>query len=409
MKYLNKISIFLMAGLLMWGIQSCKDLTELNIDPNGVSLEKANPNLILSTVLTEAAILYNKFGYETSAGLMQHTQKDAWFTEHNNYSWDPEDWGVYYDILRNNKIVYEKAVNDDLKFHQGVALIMKSFVFGQIADLWGDAPYSHALSGDQGSAEDLLPLYDRQEDIYTGILADLEEAVDLLSGDPEEYREIFPEADVIYNGDPSKWQKFGNALRLRYLMRISNKKDVENEFVQIVQNEPIIDNNDVNAYMNFPGSNEETAWPNNAVYDASGSNFRRIRPAATLVETLRDRNDPRIGIWFAKVEIPTQPSTSVPNNTIVDGIRYLSPDTISEFNINTNLDYVGVPTQMVIPSGYNLNPTPGQTSQNKFVSYLHERYADVTGPLLNARLMSYAEVQFLLAEAAQKGWMDDAE
>src|SRR5699024_73599 len=47
--------------------------------------------------------------------------------------------------------------------------------------------------------------------------------------------------------------------------------------------------------------------------------------------------------------------------------------------------------------------------QNKFVSYLHERYADVTGPLLNARLMSYAEVQFLLAEAAQKGWMDDAE
>lgn len=406
MKYLNKITILILAGFMVWGTQSCKDLTELNINPNGVDIEKANANLILTTVLTQAGVAYNDLGYGDAAGVMQHTQKDAWFGGHNNYDWDPEDWGGYYNMLRNNEAVYEKAVANDLKFHQGVALVMKAFLFGQITDLWGDAPYVNALKGDEGEPENLMPVYDSQEVIYQGILDDLAEASNLLSGSPDSYREIFPSADVIYGGNPAKWRKFANSLRLRYLMRISNKKDVGSEFASIAQNQPIFQSNDDNAYLNFTGSSEATAWPSNAIFDGgSGSNYRRIHPAATLVEVMRERNDPRMAIWFKPVEIPTAASTDYPDNTIVDGVRYFTPESIAEFKLNTNPDYVGLPTQLTIPSGYNLNPTPGQTSQTQFSSYLHERYATAGGPLLNARLMSYAEVKFLLAEAAQKGWI----
>ena len=311
MKYLNKISILLLAAIMALGIQSCKDLTELNINPNGVDLEKANANLILSTVLTQAAQNYVGVGYGNASGVMQHTQKDAWFGGHNNYDWGPSDWGGYYSMLRNNKAVYDKAVENDLKFHQAVSLVMKAFIFGQITDLWGDAPYTNALNGDVGGNENLLPAYDSQEVIYNGILADLAEASSILSAAPDSYKEIFPDADVIYGGDPIKWQKFANSLRLRYLMRISNKKDVGSEFASIANSQPIFTSNDDNAYMNYTGSNETTAWPENSVFDGTGgSNFRRIHPAATLVEALRERNDPRIHIWFAKVELPT-PSTTV--------------------------------------------------------------------------------------------------
>ena len=408
MKYLQKISIVFLAVLMVWGLNSCRDLTELNINPNGVDIEKANANLILSTVITRAGVQYNDLGFGDASGVMQHTQKDAWFSGHNNYDWSPEDWGGYYDILRNNKAVYEKAVANDLKFHQGVALVMRAFVFGQITDLWGDAPYTNALKGDEGSQENLLPSYDSQEVIYEGILADLSEAASLLSGSPDSYSEIFPEADPLYGGNPAKWQKFANSLRLRYLMRISNKKEVGNEFANVAQ-QPIFTSNDDNAYLNFTGANETTAWPSNAVFDASGSNYRRIHPAATLVEIMRDRNDPRMDVWFTRVEIPTAASTTIPNNTIVDGVRYFHPDTIESLNLNTNPDFVGIPAQLTNPSAYNLNPTPGQTSQTKFSSYLDEIYAEAGGPLLNARLMSYAEVEFLLAEAAQKGWISGAE
>lgn len=410
MKYINKISIIFLAVLMVWGSQSCHDLTELNINPNGVSIEKANANLILATVLTSASQSYNGLGFGNIAGVVQHTQKDAWSGGHNNYDWGPEDWGGYYSMLRNNEKVYEKALANDLRFHQGVALVMKSFIFAQITDYWGDAPYTNALNGDVGGTENLLPAYDSQEVIYNGILADLAEASSLLSGSRDSYKEIFPDADVIFHGDPSKWRKFANSLRLRYLMRISNKKDVQSEFASIAQNEPLLSSNADNAYMNYPGSNDATAWPSNTEFDGTnGSNFRRIHPAETLVEAMRERNDPRMPIWFSKVEVPTQASTTIPNNTVVDGIRYFTPDSIAELNLNTNLDYVGLPTQLTIPSGYNLNPTPGQTSQTKVASYLSDLYKQAGGSLLNARLMSYAEVEFLLAEAAQKGWISGAE
>ncbi|HLU94172.1 MAG TPA: SusD/RagB family nutrient-binding outer membrane lipoprotein, partial [Membranihabitans sp.] len=244
MKYLNKISILLLAAIMALGIQSCKDLTELNINPNGVDLEKANANLILSTVLTQAAQNYVSVGYGNASGVMQHTQKDAWFSGHNNYDWGPSDWGGYYSMLRNNEAVYDKAVENDLKFHQAVSLVMKAFIFGQITDLWGDAPYTNALNGDIGGNENLLPAYDSQEVIYSGILADLAEASSILSAAPDSYKEIFPDADVIYGGDPIKWQKFANSLRLRYLMRISNKKDVGSEFASIANSQPIFTSND---------------------------------------------------------------------------------------------------------------------------------------------------------------------
>ncbi|SMO50655.1 SusD/RagB family nutrient-binding outer membrane lipoprotein [Fodinibius sediminis] len=413
MKYFNNILFVVLALVLGLSVPSCKDLTELNENPNGVPEGKANADLILSTVLTDAAATYTHLGYQDAAGVMQHTQKDAWFSGHNNYDWGPRDWGNYYSMLRNNQTVYEKAVENEMAFHQGVSLVMKSFIYAQITDLWGDAPYSDALKGNLGGAENISPTYDTQKAIYQGIIADLKEADQLLSKGKNSYPEIFAEtekADIIYNGDPAKWQKFANSLLLRYLMRVSEKMDVQSEFVNIVQSQPIFESNEDHALMNFPGSNERSAWPNNTVFDGTdGSNFRRIRPAETLVEALRERNDPRMGVWFANVEVPTRISDEYPHNEIVDGVRYLHADQVDESQVNTNPDYVGVPTQMTTPSGYNLNPTPGQTSNNRFVSYLHDRYRNASGPLLNARLMTYAELNFILAEAAHKGWLADAE
>ncbi|GAA5224743.1 SusD/RagB family nutrient-binding outer membrane lipoprotein [Membranihabitans marinus] len=412
----NIFVLVLFLGLTL-SLQSCKDLTELNINPNGIAIEKANANLILATVLTETAKTYNSMGYGTGAGIMQHTQKDAWFGSHNSYDWGPQDWGGYYNILRNNKAVYDKAVEGDLKFHQGVSLVMKAFLFGQIADLWGDAPYLNALNGIDGGNENLLPEYDSQEVIYKGVIADLKEAAQLLSSPKDSYKEILPSADVYYNGDPVKWQKFANSLLLRYLMRVSNKMDVQSDFVSVAQSGDIFQSNDDSALMPFLGQSDSDAWPANAdprFDDTNGSNYRRIRPAATLVESLRSKNDPRIAVWFEKVEIPTQFITeeqkgTIEHNTIIDGIRYFEQDSVSLVAVSTNQDYVGLPTHLGLPSGFNYNPTPGQTSENKFVSYLNEMYRDASGDLLNARLMTYTEVNFLLAEAAHKGWLSGAE
>ena len=58
------------------------------------------------------------------------------------------------------------------------------------------------------------------------------------------------------------------------------------------------------AAMAYVGNNADDAWPSNSVYDASGSNFRRIKMCATFVDKLQSLNDPRLDLWAKKVEIP---------------------------------------------------------------------------------------------------------
>lgn len=410
MKNIHKKTLILL--VLFTSFFSCKDLTELNENPNGVQSDQVNPNLIMPTVLTEAARLYLNLGYQDIAGVVQHTQKDAWSSGHNDYDWSNQSWGGYYDILRNNALLYDRAVALNFEYHQGVALVMRAFMFGLITDLWGDAPYTNALKGELGGTDNITPAFDSQEAIYAGILADLEKANTLLSKPKGEYSGIVDNVDVYYSGNPASWQKFANSLALRYFMRISSKKaDVAKAGIEkIVSNPaqyPIITKNTEDATMSFPGTSDGTAWPANTVFDASGSNYRRIKMAATLVESLQALKDPRLAIWANKVEVPLVVDATLPAGTdkIVDGKRMLSPDKVGTTVVNTNPEYVGLPASVsALPSAYNLNPTPGQTSFNPHVSFLNNIYKQATGPLLKARLVSAAEVRFILAEASLKGW-----
>lgn len=392
---------------------ACEDLTETNVNPNGVQPGVVNPNLVMPTVLSEAGRIYVNLGYQDIAGVVQHTQKDAWSSGHNDYDWGgSQSWKDYYDVLRNNKLVYDRAVEMEMEFHQGVSLVMKSFMFGLITDLWGDAPYTSAVNGEALGEENINPVFDSQETIYTGILADLESANTLLSKSVEDYTGIVEDADVYFGGDPEAWRKFANSLLLRYYMRISDKKpDVAKAGIEKIVNNPatypIITSSDDDATMGFPGTSVNTSWPANTVFDISGSNYRRIKMARTLVEVLQTKNDPRIGVWANKVEIPLVVDPMLPADTdeIIDGVRYLSPDKVGDEDIDTDPEYVGLPTAFsALPSTYNLNPTPGQTSYNPHVSFLNDIYKQATGPLLRARLISAAEVNFILAEAALKGY-----
>src|SRR5688500_10338877 len=102
MKLINK-KFIVFSLLLSFAFLSCEDLTETNINPNGIAPTNGHPNLILPTVLSETGKLYVNLGYQDIAGVVQHTQKDAWSEGHNDYDWGgSQDWSGYYAILRNN-------------------------------------------------------------------------------------------------------------------------------------------------------------------------------------------------------------------------------------------------------------------------------------------------------------------
>ncbi len=409
LKIVLTISILITSSLF-----SCKEhLVKLNDNPNGVKPELGHPNLVLSTVLVETGKLTVNYGFQDIAGVIQHTQKDGWGSGHNEYDWkQSNDWAGIYGILRNNKYVYERSVELGFELQQGVSLVMKCYLFGLIADLWGDAPYSQALMGD----ENLYPVYDSQEAIYTGILADLEKANTLLSKARNAYNSNINVPDVYFAGDPAKWRAFANSLALRYYMRISPRKaDVAKAGIEKIVNDPtkypIITTAANEVTMLYQGNNSSDSWPSNTAFNSDGSNYRRIKMASTLVEAMRKVNDPRLAVWANKVKTPIVVDATLPAKTdrITSGVRYVSPDVlvtkgVALEDVNQNKDYVGLPIALSGPAVYNLSPDAAQASNNPHVSWLHDMYKEKSGDLLRARLLPASEVLFILAEAAQKKW-----
>ncbi|PVH24317.1 SusD/RagB family nutrient-binding outer membrane lipoprotein [Sphingobacterium corticibacter] len=414
MNHFNKITKVALIFLVGLGLSGCKDLTELNINPNGVSEENANPNLLLTTILTGMGSKYNELSFVNLGGVVQHTQYDAWFDSHNDYEWTGGilSWDPYYGYLRDNELLRRHAEEQGLEFHHGVSLVVRAYLFGLITDLWGDAPYTDAVKAELGDVKYNFPKFDSQEVIYKGIIEELAQANELLSKPDGAYTSILPAADVFFNGQASKWRRFANALALRYYMRLSEKETAfaRQGIEQIMADPnkfPIISSVEEEVLMSFAGNNAADSWPSNTVYDASGSSYRRVKMASTLVNRLQAINDPRLAIWAKKVEIPLQVSATEPPKTskIVNGVRILSPDMVQGIAIDTDPEYVGLPPSgSKNPSAYNLNPTPGQTSMNPHVSYINDIYREAKGDLLKARLLSAAEVDFILAEAAWKGW-----
>ncbi|MDP2338764.1 MAG: SusD/RagB family nutrient-binding outer membrane lipoprotein [Bacteroidota bacterium] len=411
----NKISLALVLFVVF--VTSCQNLEEININYNGVDPAKADPNLLISTVITSSGLTAVGLGFGDLAGVMQHTQKDGWSGGHNSYDWTSQDWGGNYGILRNAEELLNKSKKKDLKFHQGAALVLKAYNFGLIADLWGDAPYSKALLGELGG-ENLKPVFDSQQAIYTGILASLDTANILLSKNQSEYSNINTTQDLLYQGDVAKWRKFANSLALRYYLRISTKDPATAKAgIEKITTHPdqyplILDAAD-DAGFDFIGNSPGDSWPSTSAFDISETNYRRLKMCSTLLEKLQALHDPRIAVWANKIQIPLVIDPTKPDNydEIVDGKRIISQHIAdvytSNYNVPLNLDpeYVGFPPAWsIIPQSYNLCPTLVQAPINPHASHINDLYKKAADPLLKARILSAAEVQFDLAEVALKGW-----
>lgn len=425
-RYIYMYMLTLFTSLMMVGCN--EQLTELNENPNGVDPGNANVNLLLPGLLSRLSGIYADLDHSVSSGVVQHMQEDGWYAAYNHYVWTNRDWNGWYEILRNNDLLIKTAANNNLPMHEGIGYVVRAFAFGNITDLWGDAPYTEALKAGQ---DILQPTYDDQEVIYSGILEDLQHAATLFQSSSNSG--IIAANDLIYQGDIGKWNKLANTLILRYAMRLSEKlPDLASQYIrQVYERGTFIDNAADNAYVDFLGNSSANSWYLASQFDPDGSSFRRRKFAKVFMDKLRETNDPRLYVWAAPVNCQwvEDLSLTVPFDDFVrkNGVpqaynaltyeqyvpeiaagnkftRHYNPNLLG-YKLDTDL-YVGIAVGSLAPDAYNNNPTPGQTVQNQHVSQLNATiYRQSTGTLLKRRLASSSETYFILAEAAQRGWI----
>jgi hypothetical protein len=278
----------------------------------------------------------------------------------------PENvWDEMYSALADLDNAKELAAEAGDDNAWAVAEVMTVFGFQLLTDYFGDIPYTEALALLDGTQH---PHYDAQSDIYPDLIDRLEAAAAMF--DPGATIG-FGDYDPIYAGDVDGWEMFANSLRLRLAMRMVNQDATAAQAAfEAAWGSTIFtsvdDQADIDWVGTYPSANP--IW-RALVYGGRSGDFRM---SESLIDMLSDFNDPRM-------EIYADPAA-------VDGTTY------------RGLRNGSLPSE-VDPA------TCGKAASESCVTSDYSTIGSYfLDPATPSNLLSYSEVLFLGAEAAQMGW-----
>ncbi|HEY0972322.1 MAG TPA: SusD/RagB family nutrient-binding outer membrane lipoprotein [Gemmatimonadales bacterium] len=352
------------AGIaLALGTAACFDdgITGINDNPNAPT--EVQPQFLFPQGTTAAVSLVRGSGFDlTFTGLWSQYYAKVQYVDEDWYQIRPATidawWSAFYSGgLEDLQTAIEQA--GDRGGLAGPALVMRAWTVGAMTDIWGDIPFTEALQGENGT---FTPVYDPQKVVYDSILTSLKTAAELLPGEQD-----YGNADPIYGGDNEKWELFANSLRARYGMRLS-KVDPERAKAEVAAAVAagVFTSNAQDAQLDWPGDGQnDNGWYNNF----KTRDDHRVSKA--ILDTLASLSDPRI-------EVYAQPTAGLAGACAAG-------------------EYVGLPNGLSTPSALAYAGN-GLACTSK----LGEIYYEATTPYY---LMTYAEVLFIQAEAAERGWI----
>lgn len=240
----------------------------------------------------------------------------------------------------------EQLAGDEFKDFKAWMQILKVLVMQRVSDVYGPIIYTkYGVINEDKSID-----YDSQKDAYYAFFKDLNEAITVLTPLRTSTIKPFEKFDLTYDGSYAAWLKFANSLRLRLAIRIAKidpaKAKTEGEAALANPGGLLETTADIAAVNIAPTPNP---------YNTYTSGYNDIRMGAPMESILTGYNDPRMPKYF-------EPSVAVPG--VFKGIR------------------TGIALPDKIYADYSkLAPMPSKM-----------------------QLMTAAEVWFLKAEAALRGW-----
>lgn len=348
MKNIFKMAIFSTAMLTA---VSCGEFGEMNIDPNNTT--SVAPSSLLTSSLRSVASVLGRADELFYVQMWAETQ----YTDASRYATVNFDFNGWYtgplidlkhiiDLNTDEATKADALVSGSNENQIAVARILRAYFFHTMTDRWGPLPYTQALQG----RTNLKPSFDSQESIYLDLIKELKEAVAQMGG-------AAVKGDFILGGNMEKWRKFANSLRATMAMRMSkvNPALAQSEFAAAVAAGVITSNADNVMYPYQADANNQNPW--------FGAFVTRTDYAIseTLVDYMKPLGDPRLNKY----------ADPAPNYGDVRGMAY------------------GISNAGDIP--------------NDDISF--PGFPAVRGQNAPLAVMTSAQMHFLMAEGAQKGWI----
>lgn len=394
MKLNKKYYIGMLALGILVSTGCTKDFEDINTNPTAYTQASFDPNYILTT----AQLAYTgstDFAYDTwrsnlaysstmvqgFSSVLNHWAGDKYLLNEGYLAsyWGTTAVGAYLEQVKPIADLVEFTKSDPKysNLHQA-SRIWKALVFARLTDIYGDVPYMDAGKGFYTG--NLSPKYDKQQDIYTDLLKEVDEASAALAVDGSKIT-----GDAIFQGDVAKWQKFGYSLMVRLAMRLTKvDENMAKTYLTKAAGKTMESNAD-NAYLVHDVSGARITQNRNSqvlLGDGGQENYY-VKWSATFINILKARTDPRLG------------KVAVLNLYANDGAKTQN----TNFNANPAVQK-GMPNGKDLSgiAGRDIRQDPSFTTFNDY-SGPHPRLIERDGPTL---IMTYAETELLWAEAAQR-------
>ena len=217
----SKWFLLLSIGMVSIVLNSCtKGFDEANTDPNTFPGAVVDPSFLLPGVYKASVLdpgMHERMTQLTNDVFAQYSANEGFSTQagKTNDEWITEYYSSYHSrfITSLNLAIRLGKAKPYPTNDMQIARIWRCWVYARATDIWGDIPYFKAADGSGDNAP-----YDKQELIYKDMLKELKEAAAGLSASNPKQQ---PGQDYVFNDDISKWKKFANSLRLRLAIRIT--------------------------------------------------------------------------------------------------------------------------------------------------------------------------------------------
>ena len=380
-------------AMLMGTVSCTSDFESINTNPNGMKPEDVSLEARFSQPITSVYLNYQNRNYEYQ--LQQNLNADLYSgymanptpfggnfnnsTYNMNEGWNetPFKAGELY-VMKPISVILESTKELDFT---SIAKIIRVEAMHRVADIYGPIPYTKAMQG--GTS---VP-YDDLATVYKTFLKELEESVNDLttfvdagSADPKRLSKF----DIVCGADHKQWIRFANSLRLRLAMRIVKvESQLAKETAEAAVNHKygVLKDGDKNVEVVDPTLQN----PLNEINYAYGD----IRIGASLVSLLDGYKDPRLQVYVRPV------GWFVEKNATQD---------IKDKNgkaTNNIGNYIGIRQGIIIPdkANYQMYSTINMPDGSKFTDQVGNKSISNALPW-----MKVAEVYFLRAEGALRGW-----
>ncbi|WPO79440.1 SusD/RagB family nutrient-binding outer membrane lipoprotein [Flavobacterium sp. KACC 22761] len=354
---------------------SCSDLTDLNVDEKNPSEVPAS-SLFTSAQKGIAEQVVNTSVNKNIFRLVNQQWTETTYIDESVYQWTTRNisgnhWNAYFaGTTTNDGAIYdlvmaksflekEEILASDPEFETKTATkknqlalidILTVYTYQILVDTFGDIPYSEALKG----SGNYLPKYDKAVDIYKDLIVRLDNNIkNIQVGYP-----AFGSADVVYRDNMVSWIKFANSVKLKLgvNLKASGLESAIADAAILSASKNVFTSNADNAKISY-----ESNVPNtNPLYvDLVFGGRHDFVPAKPFVDAIVAKNDPRTKAYFAQ-NLQDENGNPLPYKGGVIGVK------------------------------------------NSFGKFTH--ISDkIQEPNFPGTYLDYAEVEFLLAEAAERG------